>query len=149
MTVNDLTFCKMQANDVDFIAELERCYFSTPWDKAALLKTLDSEYESFYVAFLGDERVGYLGYSKTFECADVLSVCIHPDHRRKGYAERFLEFVFEQMLKGGVEKVFLEVRESNAPARHLYTILGFEEDGIRKGYYNLPKEDAVLMHLSL
>jgi ribosomal-protein-alanine N-acetyltransferase len=49
----------------------------------------------------------------------------------------------------GVSVIHLEVRESGAPARHLYEKTGFTVDGIRKGYYTMPTEDAVLMTLRL
>ena len=48
-----------------------------------------------------------------------------------------------------VEILRLEVRFSNAPARALYEKYGFTSTGIRKGYYSMPKEDALLMELRL
>ena len=46
----------------------------------------------------------------------------------------------------GIHILYLEVRESNQVARKLYTSFGFDEDGIRKNFYELPKENAILMH---
>ena len=45
----------------------------------------------------------------------------------------------------GAETVLLEVRASNAAAIGLYEKYGFVRNGLRKGYYSHPKEDAVLM----
>ena len=145
MNANDLRFRKIRLDDIRFVADLERRFFSTPWDEDALQKVFDSGYETFYVAICGDERVGYLGYSKSFECADILTICIHPEYRRRGHAERLLNFCFEQMRQEGAEKAFLEVRQSNAPARALYEGAGFVYLNKRINYYKNPTEDAWVM----
>ena len=45
----------------------------------------------------------------------------------------------------GATKMTLEVRVSNITAQNLYRKLGFEERGIRKGYYTDTHEDALIM----
>ena len=47
----------------------------------------------------------------------------------------------------GAKKAFLEVRASNSGAQKLYSSLGFMGSSIRRGYYDLPEEDAVVMTL--
>ncbi len=51
----------------------------------------------------------------------------------------------EDCEKNGIGALYLEVRESNLPARSLYTSAGFEEIGVRRGYYTKPRESAILM----
>jgi len=60
-------------------------------------------------------------------------------------ATEMLTALMEEGRSRGVVEFFLEVRESNTPARGLYTKLGFEEIGLRKNYYEEPREHAVLM----
>ncbi|MFR0944555.1 MAG: GNAT family N-acetyltransferase [Clostridia bacterium] len=55
------------------------------------------------------------------------------------------ELLFHRMQERKVRVIHLDVRLSNTPARNLYESLGFVQDGLRKGYYDLPKEDALLM----
>ncbi len=145
MTANDLMFHKMQTKDIPFVAELEKRFFSTPWNETALEKGLQNGTEIFWLAQKDGGDVGYIGYVQSFETADILTVCIDPVHRRKGYAEALLTFCLEQMRQSGVEKVFLEVRESNAAARSLYEKSGFEYLNKRINYYKNPTEDGLVM----
>lgn len=145
MTASNLKFQKMQAEDIDFVAGLEKRFFSTPWSKTALEKGLQNGTETFCLVKLDEEKIGYIGYVQNFESADILTFCIDPNHRRKGYALALLHFCLEQMEQNGVEKVFLEVRESNAPARALYEQCGFEYLNKRINYYKAPTENAFVM----
>lgn len=145
MTVNNLSFQTMQFDDIETVATLEKQFFSTPWSKASLENAIKNSAETFWVAKLEGDVVGYLGFMQSFECADILTVCIDPTYRRKGYAESLLCFCLEQMKINGVEKVFLEVRESNLAARTLYEKVGFTYFNKRVNYYKDPTEDAFVM----
>ncbi len=145
MTVSDLSFRKMQRSDVPIIAELEKRFFATPWSVTALEKSNEDSAETFWVASRDGVMVGYLGFMQSFESADILTVCIDPNFRGKGYGQALLQFCLEQMQNSGVEKVFLEVRESNTPARSLYEKAGFEYLNKRINYYKDPVEDAFVM----
>ncbi|MGA8865485.1 MAG: ribosomal protein S18-alanine N-acetyltransferase [Candidatus Sulfotelmatobacter sp.] len=69
--------------------------------------------------------------------------------RRRGFGRRLVEELSARAHAAGAESVFLEVRESNQPARALYQSLGFAMTGRRKGYYASPAEDALLYRLGL
>jgi ribosomal-protein-alanine N-acetyltransferase len=77
------------------------------------------------------------------------NVVVAPACRRKGLATRLFETLLTRARETNSESVFIEVRESNQPARTLYVRLGFEETGRRKLYYANPPEDAVLYRLAL
>jgi [ribosomal protein S18]-alanine N-acetyltransferase len=77
------------------------------------------------------------------------NVVVAPSSRRKGLGARLLKALMEHARITDSASVFLEVRESNAPARGLYEKLGFKEAGRRKGYYLNPGEDAILYKRSL
>ena len=64
--------------------------------------------------------------------------------RRKGLGQRLLDALLTAARETHSSAVFLEVRESNAPARILYQKAGFAQGGRRKSYYTDPQEDAVL-----
>ena len=63
----------------------------------------------------------------------------------EGTGRALMEELFHRMQERKVRVIHLDVRLGNTPARNLYESLGFVQDGLRKGYYDLPKEDAVLM----
>ena len=64
---------------------------------------------------------------------------------RHGVARALLDAAFRDLREEGAACIFLEVRTQNAPARALYTSLGFTQTGVRKGFYKNPADDAVLM----
>lgn len=88
--------------------------------------------------------VGY-GGARLLEHAEILTLGVHPDYRGKGIAQRLLHALIDQAQANKCERVFLEVRESNAPAIHLYKRNGFDALHRIKDYYRTPVEDAILM----
>ena len=74
---------------------------------------------------------------------EILNIAVHPDFRRLGVGSELLRF--ELTHSPGAH--FLEVRESNAPARELYRRLGFEAVGLRPGYYDDPPETGIVMRI--
>jgi [ribosomal protein S18]-alanine N-acetyltransferase len=69
--------------------------------------------------------------------------------RRRGSASALMAGLIDEARSKCAEAIFLEVRESNAAARGLYTKYGFAETGRRKSYYSHPREDAILYSLGL
>ena len=136
---------QMTEEDVAAVAALEAENFSRPWSYDAFYKTLSDEN---YIVIIAKDTDAFLGYCVllcTGEEADITNVCTVSVARGKGVATEMLAALMEAGESRGVNEFFLEVRESNTPARNLYTKLGFEEIGLRKNYYEEPKEHAVLM----
>lgn len=80
--------------------------------------------------------------------AELLTIAVHPDFRRKGLARSLIKQMHAFAVKAGVDEVFLEVSEQNLAARKLYTTCGYAVRGERKGYYhalNGRKITAVVM----
>lgn len=96
--------------------------------------------------FLDDQLIGYVVMSEAAGEAHILNVCIHPDQRGQGLAKRLMTRVITCAREQQVDTVFLEVRASNRVAQGLYESLGFNEIGLRRGYYPAGKgrEDAIL-----
>ena len=118
--------------DVDAIAAIQG---RSSWHPSTYL-----DYDVF-VAECSGEVVGFLASRAIGGEAEILNLVIHPEMRRLGVATKLLQAVQS-------EEIFLEVRESNEPARLLYRKLGFTEYGERKNYYEDPRENAILMRLS-
>ncbi len=143
------TIKQMAEEDVAAVATLEGENFSRPWSYDAFLKTLSDENYIVIIAKDADALLGYCVLLCTGEEADITNVCTAPSAWGKGVATKMMTALMEAGKDRGVAEFFLEVRESNAPARALYTKLGFEEIGLRKNYYDEPREHAVLMKVSL
>jgi ribosomal-protein-alanine N-acetyltransferase len=85
--------------------------------------------------------MGYLFVTQVMDTADIGNIAVSPEFRRQGIASLLLDTA----LNGMDADVFLEVRHSNTPAIALYEKYGFQPIGIRKNYYDNPREDAILM----
>ena len=80
--------------------------------------------------------------------AELLTLAVDPDQRRRGHGRVLLETLATRLAAEGVEDIFLEVAETNAPARALYAAAGYAERGRRRGYYARgegPAVDAFVM----
>jgi ribosomal-protein-alanine N-acetyltransferase len=72
------------------------------------------------------------------------NIAVTPQRQRKGIGQALMRVLIEVARHNEAEAIFLEVRESNSFARTLYERCGFQQSGVRKGYYSTPPEDAVL-----
>ena len=77
------------------------------------------------------------------------SLTLEPDCRGLGLGRRLLEESLALLKAQGAARCYLEVRSQNEPALSLYRWLGFEETGRRRGFYQSPPDDALLMELPL
>lgn len=93
--------------------------------------------------------LGYAGMQVVVGEAYITNIAVDPAYRRMGIGESLLKALIEHGVDRDVDFLTLEVRRSNTGAQELYRKLGFAEEGIRKGYYEKPKEDAILMTLKL
>ena len=128
--------------DAGKIAEIERMIFSDAWSKEDYEKLLEGPAMKFYIAEDAGELIGYGGYACAADEADIIDIGIRKDRQGEKIGSRLLAYMLDD-LKG--KRVFLEVRESNAPAIGLYKKFGFQKIGMRKNYYDHPEENAVVM----
>lgn len=129
--------------DAGKIAEIEQKIFSDAWSKEEYEKLLEGPAMTFYVVEDACGLIGYGGYTCAADEADIIDIGIRKDRQGEKIGSRLLASMLED-LEG--RRVFLEVRESNAPAIGLYKKFGFQEIGMRKNYYDHPKENAVVMY---
>ncbi|WP_193726010.1 ribosomal protein S18-alanine N-acetyltransferase [Anaerosacchariphilus polymeriproducens] len=135
----------MQEEDLEQVADIERKIFSLPWSKNAFYESMIRKDTIYLVAKEGQNVVGYSGIYGSFEDGEITNVAVEPAYRRQKVGKQLIEKLQEEAKKLGVTRFFLEVRESNKGAIELYKALGFKVEGIRKGFYEKPKEDALIM----
>ncbi len=140
----------MAPEHVSEIAAIERETFSLPWDEDAIRGELDNPLALWLVAGGEDGTVlGYVGSQTCFEDADILNVAVAPAARRRGIAAALMRELEVRLAPKGVERVTLEVRASNLPAIALYTKIGYTQVGLRRNYYEKPREDALILQKEL
>lgn len=142
--------CDARKEHVAGIRALEERCFSVPWTEEQIESQLTDESHIFLAAL--DENGGVLGYIGLMFVLDegyISNVAVAEGARGKGIAKALIAEITERARSNNLSFITLEVRESNAPARSLYSGCGFADVGIRKNYYAFPKEDAILMTLYL
>ncbi|WP_312281328.1 ribosomal protein S18-alanine N-acetyltransferase [Oscillibacter sp.] len=138
----------MSPEHLDEIAALEKVCFSAPWSRNMLAEELDNACSAFLTALDESDRVvGYAGLQAILDEGYITNVAVRSEDRQKGVAAQLLQ-VFINFAKGNrLSFLTLEVRPSNTAAIVLYGHHGFRTVGRRKNYYELPKEDALIMKL--
>ena len=137
----------MTSAHLDEVAELERICFTTPWSRRMLAEELDNACAAFLVALDAetDAVVGYAGLLVVADEGYITNVAVRPESRGGGVAGQLLD-VFIRFAQGNrLAFLTLEVRASNYAAIALYGSRGFRASGRRRGYYEHPKEDAIIM----
>ncbi len=136
----------MSEGHIDSIAALEKQCFSMPWSKNSLINELSNVNSHFLVAIDENERVlGYIGFNYVCDEGYITNVAVFQNYRRCGVAKTLLKYIIDFGYKKNLKFVSLEVRQSNLSAICLYKSLDFVNVGLRKNFYSLPKEDAIIM----
>ena len=137
----------MNADHLDALAKLERTCFSRPWSRKMLAEELENQCAAFLVAEDADsgEVVGYAGLLVMADEGYITNVAVFPQFRRQGIAGQLVQVFLQFAQANQLAFLTLEVRPSNEAAIALYQSFGFEEVGRRKNYYDLPKEDALIL----
>jgi len=131
--------------DLPALVRIEDRSFSAPWSEKGMRDALETEVICTLIAQEESVLLGYAMIALLGVEAEIYNIAVDPDARRRGLGRALLAAALQEAINDGAETVFLEVRESNTPARGLYETHGFVPVGRRKNYYTNPTEDAILM----
>lgn len=140
-----VTIEKMSREHIPELAEIEQLCFAVPWSEKQLLEELENPLGSYFVAVEDGRVLGYIGSQTVIDETCVMNVAVRPDCRGKRLGSLLMEALVQDCLEKGSRLLTLEVRVSNEPALALYRAFGFQQVGLRKGYYEKPREDAIIM----
>jgi ribosomal-protein-alanine N-acetyltransferase len=137
---------RLQLRDLTAIEKIERHAYPTPWSRSMFAGELSKPSSICLGAFEDDDvLLGYLITSRYVDAWHVMNVAVAPDRQRRGIASALLRRLFELTTDDDRRGYTLEVRVSNTRAIALYERLGFEQRGVRRGYYTDNREDALIM----
>src|SRR4051812_27468258 len=137
-------------SDVPAIVAIERAAFSDPWSARAFRDALDHPAVYFACARRdGSEVVGYVVAWFVADEGEIANLAVAPDAWGTGVGRALLDAALDEGDRREIAAVYLEVRDSNERARGLYRSRGFEEVGRRRGYYQKPPEDAIVLRRTL
>ena len=101
-----------------------------------------------YVLAMGEETVGFAAVRIVVGEAELDGIAVEPRVRKQGLGQRLLEHVIDDLRAAAVTRIGLEGRAGNVAARRLYAAFGFDEEGVRRSYYE-DGEDAMLLGRAL
>lgn len=132
------------------VAEIERQCFSCPWSEKAILSEMQKENAAVLICTGENETViGWGGAEIVLDEGSVTNIAVLPAFRRHGAGRAITEALIKYCREKSAVTLTLEVRASNTAAIALYQGLGFVRLGLRPRFYESPREDAVMMQLTL
>lgn len=143
--MNELLIRPMEELDLPQAAAIEKEAITPPWSEQAFRESLGLEHTILLAAIQNGQVAGYCVCYQSFEEGEITNVAVKKELRGQGIAGKLLEKLCSYGKERGLERYILEVRADNEPAIHLYERSGFTRVGIRKGFYEQPVEDAVIM----
>ena len=140
-----ITIRKMQVKDALPVSRIEQEIFSKPWSYQGFVDALNLGNAIFFVADEEGKIAGYIGMYMSLDEGEITNVAVTAKMRQRGIGGMLLSEMKKEAERRSIAKIILEVRVSNAGAIRLYERNGFKNCGVRKGFYELPKEDAYIM----
>ncbi|MBQ8551809.1 MAG: ribosomal protein S18-alanine N-acetyltransferase [Clostridia bacterium] len=138
----EITIRQATYDDIPSLCALEIECFSSPWSAKSFEDFFKNGCSHCLAAVYEGEVCGYVGMNLILGEGEITNLAVFRKYRRLGAASELLAQLYKTE---GLERLLLDVRESNTAARALYEKCGFTVDGVRKGFYTKPREDAVLM----
>ena len=142
-----IDYSLMNENHVNGVYELSKECFTAPWTLDSIKNELNNSLAKYIIAQDLDtkEVIGFVGVWIVAGEGDITNIAVSPKYRKHGIASNLLLNLFEVCKTFNCNDITLEVRASNIPAQNLYKKFGFNEEGLRKGYYQDNNEDAIIM----
>nr|WP_308808016.1 ribosomal protein S18-alanine N-acetyltransferase [Providencia sp. PROV266] len=129
---------------------IEKLSHDFPWSERVFYGNQGEKYHNIKIS-VDNQIVGFAITQCILDEATLFNIAIHPDYQGKGYGRVLMEHLIDDLSSKNVLTLWLEVRESNAAALHLYDKLGFHQVTVRKDYYPAKegREDALILALTL
>lgn len=163
--VTELSFMPMQTADLDAVLEIETISHLHPWTRGNFSDSLAAGHWAYCIRPQLDHAVqgSFLdpnilwAYCILYPAVDelhLLNITVTPKLRKLGLGSRLMTAIEGVAAQQNIPRIILEVRPSNSDAVNLYEKLGYEQIGVRKGYYPTDKtsgarEDALVLAKSI
>lgn len=145
MNNHTFTIRPMKKEDTSQVAVIEKDIFSIPWSEKSFADACATPENIYLVAVMDEQIAGYCGLWTVLGEGNITNMAVAEEFRQCGVGRRLMEAMEAAGREKDVDIFFLEVRESNVAARHLYKSMGYKDIGLRKNFYERPVENAVVM----
>jgi len=145
-----MNFCirRMTLDDLPQVIAIDQASFSLPWpERTFRFEITDNPASRCWVVESDGRIAAMLVLWLIVDEAHIATIATQAEFRRQGVGQLLLAHALKSARDEGALSAFLEVRESNIPARQMYLRNGFVEQGRRPRYYKDNNEDAILMKL--
>ena len=137
---------KLRRRDLRKLLHIEAVVFPEPWSPEVFNSELALRKGRLYrAAWDGEEMAGYIGFMIVDEEAHMTTIATAPAYQRTGVATTMIVDGVRTLRAGGVKHISLEVAVNNEPAQALYRRFGFAPVAVRKNYYPVTGQDAIVM----
>jgi ribosomal-protein-alanine N-acetyltransferase len=148
--MTDWTIRLAERRDVPELLFIEESQFPEPWTRRILLDEIgNTETRRYTVAVANKRIIGYLGVMFVLDELHINTIGTLPGEEGRGIATSLLDDAWSDAKDRGIKRATLEVAVSNERAIALYYRYGFAPVGVRKNYYELIKEDALILWADL
>ena len=145
-----ITYRKMTPDDVEAVHAIELATFPTPWTLDSFhYEMRENQYAHYLVAEDETGIIGFCGMWLVIDAAQITNVAVVERMRGQKIGEALMKEAMRVAREAHMDVMSLEVRVTNVVAQNLYRKLGFQDGGIRKGYYTDNGEDALVMWVNL
>lgn len=141
----DIDIVDLTTDHLEALMKIDAQVYPEPWSRRLWLTELGRQHRTYLAAELDGEVVGYIGALRSADDLHVMTVVARPDRQQQGIGSLLLRHTVEQGIATGATAMTLEVRVSNTPAQALYRRFGMVPAGVRRGYYEPDREDALVM----
>ncbi len=134
------------------VMQVEIAVYPFPWTRGNFIDSIAAHHLCWTLHAAGGALLGYCVALQGAGEMHLLNITVVPGARRRGHARRMLRALLDRAAAEAADRLWLEVRVSNAEARSAYARLGFREVGMRRSYYPAAagrREDAVVMSLDV
>lgn len=142
---------RMTIDDVQAVHKIELASFPTPWTLDSFYYEMTENQFAHYLVAEDDKGViiGFCGIWLVIDAAQITNVAVVQSVRGQGIGETLMREAMRVAKEANMDVMSLEVRVTNTVAQNLYRKLGFQDGGLRKGYYTDNQEDALVMWVNL
>lgn len=142
---------RMTIDDVQAVHKIELASFPTPWTLDSFYYEMTENQFAHYLVAEDDkgEIIGFCGIWLVIDAAQITNVAVVQSVRGQGIGETLMREAMRVAKEANMDVMSLEVRVTNTVAQNLYRKLGFQDGGLRKGYYTDNQEDALVMWVNL
>lgn len=145
LNLAQLQYVRLKKEHLPLLLPIEHEAYPDPWTQGMFLQETTNAASNFYLVFHHDTLVAYGGFWLILDEIHITKLTVAAPYRTRRLGSTLMEFLESRGREGGGSMIRLEVRESNHAARTLYERLGFSEIGVRKDYYAVEREEAVVM----